>query len=414
MTHSIKPSKTSGKINVLASKSVAHRALIMAFLSGKKCFLRGNFQVEDIYVTINALRQMGAVITEVDGGLEVCQNGFVSGGIINLKDCGSSLRFLLPLVCALGISCTFTGSERLSNRPISELLQVLTQHGARFSANALPFSTSGKLCAGEYKINASVSSQYVSGLMMALPVLDKKSKITLVGNVVSGAYINVTQTVMSDFGVVLEKTANGFEVSPQIPCAVQDYCVEGDWSSACFPLALGALCGNASVCGLNMSSGQADKVVLDLLKKIGAKISVDGGVVTSEKVQLNAIEFNAENCPDVVPCISAVLASASGVSKIYNVSRLKDKESDRLLETTLMLKAFGIKAEVCNNALIIYGGAPRGAIYRSPNDHRMAMSACVLACSASGNSTIDGLECVAKSYPRFLEDIISLGVKVDV
>ncbi len=414
MNVKVKPSEIFGEIRPLSSKSVAHRSLICAFLSGEETQLVGNFELDDINATISALSVIGGEFEKNEGGILFKKTQLKNGYKVNAFESGSTLRFLIPLISAMGIETEIVGSKRLANRPIAPLLSVLKENGANFSGESLPIKTSGKLKSGHYKISGNISSQFITGLLFALSILDGESIIEIEGELVSKDYVEITLNVLNDFGVKVERKDNGFRVKSSKYVSPKNYYVEGDWSSACFLLAGGAILGNVSLKGLKVNSKQGDKIILQVLKEMGAKVKVEKEIVSVGKSQLKAITFDAENYPDVVPILSVLMANAQGKSVIKNVSRLVDKESDRLYETIKMLNDFSIKAEYKDNQIIIYGGKPKGTIYSSPNDHRMAMSATVLALASCGESQILNAECVNKSYPCFFEHIKKLGGNISV
>lgn len=411
----ITPSHICGKVTIPTSKSFAHRALITAFLSGEKVKLLGEFFSDDILTTIDCLVSLGLAIEKFNGGLTVQRTSLNNNAKIYANESGSTLRFIIPVISALGVDCEIDASKRLVNRPISELLQVLVNHGARFTSDKLPFFQSGKISSGRYEIDGSISSQYVTGLLLALSYLKNDSEIVILNKFVSKDYVKITLDVLASFGVKIIETQNGYIVSNKGKyCPPKEYAVEGDWSSACFLACAGALTGEVTLNGLSPNSTQGDKVVIDTLIKIGAQVEVVDGSIKIKKSRLNAITFDAENYPDFVPVLSVTLACCNGISKITNVGRLKDKESDRIYETLKLINAFGIDARLENNEIIIHGGQPKGCVYHSPNDHRMTMSASVLALASIGETQILGAECINKSYPSFFEQLKLVGGKVSV
>lgn len=402
----IKKSTVKGSVRAVPSKSVAHRLMIAAALSGRTLSVENGGK--DIRATFLCLQKIAPHINASIKG-EIALNAFESG---------STLRFLLPLVCALGIECTIDGEGRLKDRPLGGLIETLEEHGAKIEKNSsscLPLRVSGKLSAGEYRIDGSVSSQYVTGLLFALPLLDGDSKIIIEGEVVSSNYIDITLGVLADFCINIKRTEDGFfaKGNQEYVCP-QSLEVEGDWSSAGFMLALGVLAGEVCISGLNQNSLQGDKVVTDLLLQAGADISFNEFGVIAKKSDLRAIEFDAKNCPDAVPIMATVLSFAKGTSKIRHVDRLRDKESDRLSAIRDMLADFGVRTEYADDELIFYGSEHRPCVTHGFNDHRMAMSAMVCAISTDGISTVRGVECINKSYPSFIEHIEALGANVKI
>lgn len=383
----------SGTVKAIPSKSYAHRISICNFLAGKNpnagC---GDFSSKDIAVT------------------EECLNRLIDGKkVLDCGESGSTLRFLMPLCAALGGDYEFIGHGKLIERPNEELFLTMRQHGVT-AKKADRIFLSGKLTSGEYKIRGDISSQYISGLLMALPILEGDSKITLTTPLVSAPYVDITLEVLNSFGVKIEKTIDGFTVYGN-----QNYSgevlPEGDWSNMAFYLVAGAINGDITVTGLNQDSVQGDRFIMEILSRAGAKITYSKDAVTVKKSKLKAFTFDAESCPDLVP-ISAVLAAyADGVSIIKNIQRLKIKESDRVETTIKMLDAFGVKAECDGVNLTVYGGAVTCGEVNSFNDHRIVMSAAVLALGSSGKSVITDYKAVEKSYPTFFDDFNGVGGK---
>lgn len=393
MTVEILKAQINGQKNAIPSKSYAHRIAICNFLAGKEptSGITG-FNSNDIAVTENCLKSIK-----------------LGNRVLDCGESGSTLRFFLPLCSAFGGKFMFIGHGKLMERPNDELFAVLNAHGVSTNKDK-KIVIDGTLTPGEFIIRGDISSQYVSGLLMALPILSKDSQIILTTPLVSAPYVEITLQVLKAFGVRIDKTENGFKVYGN-----QKYsgsvATEGDWSNEAFFLVLGAIAGEVRVNGLNPESVQGDKKIVDVLKNAGAIVSIDDNSVTVKKDKLNAFTFDSQDCPDIVP-ISAVLASQSnGKSIIRNIQRLKIKESDRVESTIALLNSFGIKAESDGTDLIVYGGKAKAGTVDSFNDHRIAMSGAVLATVADGVSVIKTAQAVNKSYPTFYKDLNSVGGK---
>ncbi|MFI3165487.1 MAG: 3-phosphoshikimate 1-carboxyvinyltransferase [Bacillota bacterium] len=423
MNIKVYPQQLKGTVEIAASKSVAHRMMICSALSEKGGTISAIMKGTDIEATANCLAELGtdiqilenkAIVTPVYGEKrDICK--------LYCKDSGSTFRFMLPLVAALGCHAEFSGTERLASRPVSELREVLSAHGITFSADTLPFEISGKLESGIYEIDASISSQYVTGLLLALPLLKGDSQIILKNRVVSSDYIKITLDVMKLFGVEVETTENGFLIKGSAKYVSPETAnCEGDWSSACFFAVAGGIGGGVSLENISMDSLQGDKAILEFINETGGSFAryinrngVDSYTFGSS-ANLKAGVFHTENTPDVVPILAVLCSFCGGTSEIVGISRLKDKESDRLSETIKMLDAFGISAFTGENSLYVTGGSPVGGKYHVPDDHRMAMAAVIMATYASGESEIYDIDCISKSYPHFLENFARLGGKFDV
>lgn len=406
------PSQLKGAVTPPASKSFAHRALIAAFLSGEPTVLRGRVSGRDVEATITALRALGAEITVSDNqivlnGTQKPPNNEVT---INAGESGSTLRFLLPVCAAIGAEVEFKGEGRLPERPLSGLNAVLKRGGANLSSDSLPLKVSGKMTSGIYRIDGSVSSQYVTGLLLALPILPGDNEIILENGLQSASYVDITLSVLRDFGITVEKTKQGFFVpGGQRFRAPSEFAVETDWSSAAFMLGGGVLAGDVLVRGLNPESKQGDRKIAELLAHAGADIAWEEGGLRARKSSLCGIDFDCGDCPDIAPIMAVILASAKGESTITGTNRLRVKESDRLLTTVGLLWGLGISSRQADNALTIVGGRLKGAEFSGGDDHRIAMSAIIGALAAEGESVVLGAECVDKSYPGFLGDISLFG-----
>lgn len=404
------PFNAAGTVSAPPSKSFAHRYIIAAFLSGKKCVIENVGYSDDVNATIGALKSLGGALERKGGAVMVSGRAPVLKATVDCKESGSTLRFLLPVAAALGITAEFTGSGKLMSRPIEDLARSIAGHGTEVYGHV----THGKLESGMYYLDASLSSQFVTGMLFALSAINGESEIVLKGEKVSKGYIDITVSVLKEFGVKIEETATGYKVSGGYN-PPEKVTVEGDWSGAAFPLAIGALTGKVTVKNLKYPTLQSDGAIIEILKKFGAEVSVTGNAVTVKKAALNGIdEINCENFPDIAQVICSVAAFAKGKTRLTGVERLKIKESDRIAAIINTLKTCEIKAEYDGNALTVYGGTPRGGEFGGGKDHRTVMSAAVIAAAADGVSEITEAEYCAKSYPDFFEDIKRLGGKVDV
>ncbi|MBO4594161.1 MAG: 3-phosphoshikimate 1-carboxyvinyltransferase [Clostridia bacterium] len=386
------PFSANGTVRGIPSKSYAHRALILSHFSGGKVILSD--KNDDIIATENCLKN-------------------IENGALFCGESGSTLRFLLPIVSVLGGKYEFTGAGRLLSRPLSELFSVLEEHGIKIDLSAEKISVSGKLNGGVFRIRGDISSQYVSGLLMALPLIDG-GEIELLSPLSSASYVDITLNVMESFGVKVKREANGFTVPKAAYKRKEDYYVPCDWSAAAFPLSMGALSGKVSVTGLSINDLQGDRFILEILKRTGARIKVTENSVTAEKDELNGFTFDADGCPDLVPVAAAVAAAAKGETVIKRVSRLRLKESDRVLSVVSMLDSVGITARTIGDDIVIKGGAVAGGKVKTFSDHRIAMSAGVLSAASKGKIEIDDAACVNKSYPSFYKDYEKLGGTVSV
>ena len=413
MKRMIFPGARTGRVHIPASKSQAHRLLICAALGEETCEIVCDGVSADIAATAKCLNALGAKVERTETGFLVSPIQKVPEGCCELLcgESGSTLRFLLPVVGALGAQAAFRREGRLPQRPLAPLDGVLTAHGMTLSEDGDLLLCSGQLQTGNYEIAGNVSSQYISGLLMALPRLTGESTLTVTGPLESAAYIAMTEDALRLSGVDFSKNGASYAIPGgqrfRLPLRTV---VEGDWSNAAFFLCMGALSKEGvTVEGLNLQSSQGDRGVLDVLRRFGAEVGEEGDTVTVRRGTLRGVTIDASPIPDLIPVLSVVASVAAGETRVKNAYRLRLKESDRLQSTANLLRALGGRVEEKEDGLIITGvPALHGGNIETQNDHRLAMSAATAACAAAGEITVDNDGCVAKSYPRFWEDFASL------
>lgn len=400
----------AGKVKSPPSKSYAHRQIIGAYLSKTSTTIIGAGRSQDVLATLNCLKEIGLNYIYNGDDIKLSFVEFSGEKILNCNESGSTLRFLLPIISALGLKVTFTGSKRLLERPISNLVKCLNDNGADIKG----FSVNGKLKSGDYYIDGNISSQYITGLLFSLPLLDGDSKIIINGQLVSKDYINITLSVLKSFNIKICETEYGYFVKGNQKYAYSgDIVVEGDYSGSAFMLCLGALSQGVEVINLNKNSCQGDKEIINVLKKFGAIVEeVEGGYLV-KKGNLVGQVIDCEDIPDLVQIISVIASYSKGQTVLKNVSRLKIKESDRVQGIIYNLSVAGINAKYNGNDLIIEGGNPKSGDFLGFNDHRTVMSAVCLANFAGGVSTVTDSLAINKSYTNFYNDFISLGGIVD-
>lgn len=387
MTIHLPHAGASGTVSAIASKSAAHRLMICAALASTPTKILCNTTSKDIEAT-------RACLAALQAG-ESC---------LPCGESGSTLRFLLPVAAALGKSVEFLMEGRLPQRPLDPLDRELAAHGITLSRPAPDrLRIAGQLTPGTYTLPGNVSSQYISGLLFALPLLDGPSTLTVTGDIQSAPYIAMTLDALNTFGVRPRQEGNVFSVEPTAYRGPDTVTVEGDWSNAAFWLCAGALAGPVTVTGLDPESLQGDKAICDILRQFGAKLRQNRQEFTVSPGALTAIDLDASAIPDLVPVVSIVAAAARGTTRIYNAGRLRLKESDRLETVGQMLRNLGASVEVLADGLFIHGGTPlTGGTVDSANDHRIAMSAAVA--STLCPVTVEHAEAVEKSYPTFWEE----------
>ncbi|MBE6982692.1 MAG: 3-phosphoshikimate 1-carboxyvinyltransferase [Ruminococcaceae bacterium] len=389
MDITIYPAKLTGTVQIIPSKSQAHRLLICAAFANKATEILCPETNEDISATVDCLNALGAKISRMESGYYIFPAKQIpKKATLNCRESGSTLRFLLPIAGALGVEATFQMAGRLPNRPLSPLQEEMERMGCsitRSSQNTL--LCTGKLRPGSYSMAGNVSSQFITGLLFALILLDAPCTLNITGKIESKPYIEMTRQAILAFGGKIDAST----VSPSLPLkSPGTLTVEGDWSNGAFFLAANALGNVINIQGLKEDSPQGDRICQDIL---------------STKQPIN---ISASDIPDLVPILSIVAAAGSG-GEFSDITRLRLKESDRVASTIAMLNAFGIEAVANENTLIVFPGKFYGCTINSQNDHRIAMSAAIAATIADGPVTILGAQCVSKSYPAFWEVYKSLG-----
>ena len=405
----------SGNVQVPPSKSIAHRMLICAALSDNPCTIVCQSVNRDMEATVACLNALGADITYVDGKFSVTPITKVhKGATLDCGESGSTLRFLLPVTAALGADATFTGQGRLPERPLSPLYEEMTAHGVKMSPNGrMPLKCEGKLPAGLYTIDGGVSSQFISGLLMALPLTGIQSKIVVTGKQESASYIGLTLNALKHFGIEIQTVTDGYIIpsGQEFTSADTQVAVEGDWSAAAFWITAGVAGSKPITCtGLNYEcSAQGDRRIIDVLRKMGADIATAAGTITARPSNLTATQIDCADIPDLVPILAVAASRAQGTTIFDNIRRLRIKESDRAQSILQLLGMAGIYAFASDNTLTVTGGPARNCAYDPSGDHRMAMAAAVLASAQNVKITISDAECTAKSYPAFFDDFNALG-----
>ena len=417
MTDSIKisPRPLSGSLDAIPSKSHVHRLLICAALGEGDVYIPCPVPSEDILATARCLGSLGAAIHINESGLRV---GAIKSNLQNtaLLDCGesgSTYRFLVPVAASLGIRATFHLEGRLPSRPMDELWSVLEGAGAIITGKGSPDVTiSGRLKAGRFRIAGNISSQFISGLLLALPNLEDESEIVITGELQSAGYVDMTLDALREFGVTITKTPTGFIVPGRQRFIAPKKTVnpEGDWSNSAIWLSAGAVSGNGiTMRGLRTDSSQGDRAIADILRRFGAKVTVDGDTVSVSPSRLKGIVLDARDIPDLVPSIALVAAAAEGGTEITNVGRLALKESDRRQSVCDTLNQLGGCAEYDDDTMTIRGVGILGGEVDSCGDHRIAMLAVAASAISRGDITLHRAGALAKSYPAFLEHFTLLG-----
>jgi len=411
----IKPARFSGSVICPPSKAVFHRAAICAALSGERCMIDNYIPCEDVSATLEILNMAG-FSHSVESDRLIIEPGKYRGGAItaDCRESGSTLRFLIPVLGALGIPVTFIGKGRLCVRPMDIYEKLLPQHGLSFShgTEILPLKIEGKLTGGCFLLDGGVSSQFISGLLMAMPLLDTASSVQIVPPFESTPYVSMTIDMMAKFGVDVKVDGDSFYVPSGQAYRPADIVCEGDWSAAAFFIAAGLLGGDIKLLGLRADTIQGDAAALDIFAALGANIKADNNCVAIYSGRPRGMTVDVADIPDMVPAICAAAAFAKGeTTHIINAGRLRLKESDRLAACAENLRRLGCDVVEEAASLHITGidrKTANAAGLCGYNDHRIVMAFAV-ALSAANGGTISDMHAVEKSYPAFWEHFGTLG-----
>ncbi|MBI4361278.1 3-phosphoshikimate 1-carboxyvinyltransferase [Candidatus Micrarchaeota archaeon] len=402
------PGSLEGAVHAPASKSHTHRALICAALAKGSSQIKGALVSDDTLATARGLSVLGAKLDKdhVDGTYTL-----EKGGTLQCQESGSTLRFLLPVACLSKQSCTLVGTGQLPHRPVKPLANALNALGADVQTQngGLPALTQPGLKGGRCTLPGHLSSQFVSGLLFALPLCKNDSTLNITGPLQSKPYADLTKQTIQAFGVDVKEEDGKYHVPGNQQYQPQKIQVEGDWSSAAFWMVAGAVGGDVHVTGLESKSLQGDKAVAAILEKMGADVQETANGVRVTQSPLQGVEVDVSNIPDLLPILSVAACFAQGTTRFYNAERLRLKESDRLGGMAEELSAMGVTLQEKQDELVIRGGkALKGTTLKSHGDHRIAMSLVIAALHAKGESELDDADCVAKSYPGFFSDLSKL------
>lgn len=407
----LKPAKVKGSVAVPSSKSVAHRALIAAAFSNKPVIVKNIDFSNDIYATMDSLKQLGVTFVEKEEGILVDGSTIMSNCDVNINanESGSTLRFLIPIAALLEKSAIFDGKGRLPERPLNDYFEIFDKCGIEYSCpegKYLPLKVSGDIKFDEVDVKGNTSSQFITGLILCGLVSPVKVNITT--ELQSKPYVDITVDVLRKFGCEIVEDKNTYLIKKN-ETLIDEYKVERDWSQAAFFMCAAAINGCVTLKDMNMNSAQGDMEIISLLKKFGADVTINDNDVTVVKSDLQGIDIDVGNIPDLVPTLSVLACFAKGKTKIYNAARLRIKESDRLQAMYEELTKLGADIEIGDDYLIINGGKSLyGADVDSHNDHRIAMAMAVASAGCNGDITLSGYNAVSKSYPNFFDDWSSL------
>ncbi len=413
----IKPSKLIGRVNAPSSKSFSHRMLIAAALAGGVSEISNISASEDIDATVGALTAIGAKIFREGNTYTVMGiKTPAASAVIDCRESGSTMRFIIPIAAALGCSCEFRGKGKLPERPITPYIRELGKNGAVITKTegVMPFVMNGTLKGGNYVLEGDISSQFITGLLFALPLCSGNSVIRLASKLESKPYADMTVEALSRFGISIDESEDKdglpvYRIRGGQKYRSADVSVEGDYSQAAFYFAANALGSEIKVDNLSEKSVQGDKKILEIIGGISYNKINDSGLR-----RLPAFSADVSDIPDLVPILAVLGCFTDGVSRITGAKRLKIKESNRLEAIASALENIGGKITVKDDSLEIepvtgfHGGVIDGC-----NDHRIVMASAIASTMADGEITITGAEAVAKSYPDFWTDFASLGGNIE-
>ncbi|AJH01640.1 3-phosphoshikimate 1-carboxyvinyltransferase [Clostridium beijerinckii] len=420
----IYPGKLSGEVKIPPSKSMAHRAVICAALGDGVSKVTNIDYSDDIIATIEAMSSLGAKITKKEDYLEVYginspenikANSVKEQRTIDCNESGSTLRFLVPIASLFDGVNRFVGRGNLGKRPLDTYYKIFDKQGIKYSYKdgILDLTTEGKLKAGEFKMEGNISSQFITGLLFTLPLLDGDSKIVITTEMESKGYIDLTLRAIKDFGVeIINNNYEEFIIKGNQIYNSIDYRVEGDYSQAAFFFCADALSSNIVLNDLKLDSLQGDKEVIDILQRMGLKLNnKDNGLIGSASLGLKSTIIDGSQCPDIIPVVSLVAALSEGTTEIINAGRLRIKECDRLAAVTSELNKLGAKIIEKEEGLIIEGVKKlKGNVeVWSHKDHRIAMTMAIASTMCKEPIILKDYECVSKSYPQFWDDFKNLG-----
>lgn len=412
------PSKCLGEVTPPSSKSEGHRAIICAALANGRSIIKNVTFSEDIMATIDIMTYHGATFIKEGNTLIV-----VGRQKVNLNDqrlycneSGSTLRFLIPLFSLSNLCVTFTGKEKLFSRPLDIYEKVFKEQKLFFHKGRDFLTIEGALKPDKYIIDGSISSQFTTGLLFALPLLDGDSQIEIQDEFESKSYIDITLDIMSKFNIFIERKENIFYIKGNQVYKPFDITIGGDYSQAAFFAVLGAINNDLTIKGLNHNSLQGDKVILDILKIFKINITYKNDSYIIKKGNLNGQIIDLKDCPDLGPITMIMALFNDTCVKFINIKRLRMKESDRLEAMKENILKLGGKLDIQENEMTIFPSTLKATdkILNPHNDHRILMSLAVLATTLKQPITIDNALCVNKSYPDFFNDLIKLGIKVEL
>lgn len=409
--------RAEGKVSPPPSKSHTHRAIIMSALSEGRCEVSSPLISFDTRATMDAVRAMGAVVTEREGSVTVeCESIHAPDRTIDVMNSGTTMRLMTGISSLFSEKVVLTGDSSIQKRPMGPLLDSLSAAGVECSSNGgkPPVEVRGPITGSELVIDGGVSSQFVSSLIMSSPLTGRPTDVRITGHLVSKPYIDITTSMMGKFGVEVKEEGNVFHAEPQ-HYRPTDYRVPADFSSSAFPLVAGGIAGRVTARGMDMSDPQGDRKIIDVLKEAGCDVEVSGDEVTcSNTGRLEGAEIDMGDIPDLFPVVAVLLSTAKGRSRLYGAPHLRFKESDRIALTENMLRTLGADIRGTEDGCVIEGVERlHGGRIEHNGDHRMMMAAAVASLVSDGPVSMENDACWNVSYPGFPEQMRSIGMDIE-
>jgi 3-phosphoshikimate 1-carboxyvinyltransferase len=414
MERSVGPSEVKGKVKAPSSKSVTQRLIAAALLADGQSIIGNPSYCDDSLAAMSIAVGLGAKVEPHPDELRITGSAILKEPKLNCGESGLAIRMFSPIAALYSAEITMIGANSLKKRPMHMIEEALSQLGVKCNTSGgfLPLTIEGPIKGGKCTIDGSVSSQLLTGLLMALPLAENDSEIT-VSNLKSKPYIDLTIGILNSYGIIIHNDDyKVFRIPGHQKFVPQTYKAEGDWSGAAFLLVAGAINGNLTVTGLNTLSHQSDMGILEALRNAGAQMTVGDDRVDISRSDLKAFEFDATESPDLFPPLVALASYCNGTSVIKGVSRLKFKESNRAETLKNEFGKMGVAIELKDDQMLVTGSQPHGAHVESHDDHRITMATAVAALGASGSIFIRDSHCVTKSYPGFFDDLRMLGAIV--
>lgn len=416
----ITPQVLKGSITIPSSKSLCHRSIICAALADGESNIDNVVFSEDIYATWQCMEKLGAKIEKTgDSSLRIvgAYPRNKEGEVLDCNESGSTLRFLIPIAMLSDERVSFIGKGKLVSRPLDTYYRIFDEQGIKYTTQDgnLPLEVDGKLQPGRFEIEGNISSQFISGLMFTLPLLEGDSQIIITTELESKGYVDLTLDMMSKFGIEIEnRHYKEFHIKGNQRYKAKDITVEGDFSQAAFWLVCGIIGEEIKSDSLNPKSLQGDMAIVDLIKQMGGKLEEKGTSITTRASETKGIVIDASQCPDIVPILTVLATFTKGETRIINAARLRIKESDRLKAISTELNKLGADVKELEDGLVINGVEKlKGGTVDSWNDHRIAMSLAIASMRCEGEVTITNSDSVKKSYPHFWEHVKSVGGEID-